>query len=394
MAAAVARVPGQQTLVQESVTPHPKHEGTAKKISEMVLSRWALVVVTAVLSGACFGVLVGLSTALVTALIASLAPKNVAEAVKNGGEGVSEIPAPVDKGGGSPLRFSGGLIEAPPGIAKGAPKRVLPPIPAVPSEPGSQKYRVEIFRQTLALIAEGERIDPEQHRRTVQGARVVPEIAQRAIVRGPRVATQIIVEPLTTYEMTRRLVQQGHRPLVLDMANRYVAGGSVTTGARAQEETVCRQSNTYPALQRLQYPLPECGGAFVPGVQFFRDDTYEGVEPFTADVFASAAYNCNRAHGDGYDRPEADEVYSAGTDRKIRTMLRFAIENGNRALVLSAFGCGAFRNDPRLIADTYRRILNEAEFRGAFDVVSFGIYDPPGVGNPNCPIFKEVLTNA
>jgi uncharacterized protein (TIGR02452 family) len=391
--AAVAAV-ARQPLPQQSVTTSSKFEAIVKKVSEIVLSRWALVVVTAVLSGACFGVLIGLTAASMAALIALSAPNKAAEAVKNGVEGTPATPALLEKRVDSVVNFSGGVIQEPAGVAKGAPKRIFPPIPPVPGIRGSQGHNVQIFRQTLALIAEGERIDPEQHRQTVQRARVVPEILQRAVVQGPRVATQLIVEPVTTYEMTRRLVQQGYRPLVLDMANLYIPGGSVTTGARAQEETVCRQSTLYPALQRLPYPLPECGGAFVPGVQFFRDDAYQGVEPLTADVFASAAYNCNRAHGDGYDRPEADEVYSSGTERKIRTMLRLAIENGNRALVLSAFGCGAFRNDPRFIADTYRRILNEPEFRGAFDVVSFGIYDPPSVRDPNCPIFRQVLAGA
>ena len=75
-------------------------------------------------------------------------------------------------------------------------------------------------------------------------------------------------------------------------------------------------------------------------------------------------------------------------------MLRSAIQNGNRTLVLSAFGCGAFRNDPNFIAAAYRRIFAEPEFAGAFDVVAFGIYDPPGAGRPNCPLFQEFFAGA
>jgi hypothetical protein len=119
------------------------------------------------------------------------------------------------------------------------------------------------------------------------------------------------------------------------MANRYVPGGSVTTGARAQEETLCRQSTLYPSLGGIQYPLPEFGGAVVPNVQFFRDDAYQGIEPFTADVFLSAAYDCNIEHDRGYDRPApgpdgGDDMYATGMRRKIRTMLRFAMENGKK----------------------------------------------------------------
>ncbi len=357
--AAVARVANQPVQQQQPATTPSTLEGIIKKISEVVLSRWAIVVASALAAGACFGVVVGLGVAAVGALIAMLVSKR------------NEVVVP------------GGVVPA--------------PVAQVPGDPNSREYNVGIFQQTLAMIQEGLRINPDQHRQMLDGARVVPEIRARAEVRGARAATQFIIEPVTTYEMTRRLVQQGHRPLVLDMANRYTRGGGVVTGARAQEETVCRQSNLYPALERLEYPLPERGGALVPGVQFFRDDAYNVVEPFAADVFVSAAYNCNRAHGAGYDRPgpeEDDEFYATGTHAKIRTMLRAAIQNGNRTLVLSAFGCGAFRNDPNFIAAAYREIFTEPEFAGAFDVVAFGIYDPPGAGRPNCPLFQEFFAGA
>jgi uncharacterized protein (TIGR02452 family) len=359
--AAVPRVANQPAVPAVQAQSAPAEQNSLiNKIKEVVLSRWALVVATAVLAGACFGVMVGLAAAAVGAMIAAFA-------------------------------FKSQVVPVPPGTVQPA------PVAQIPGDPNSREYNVGIFNQTLAMIAEGVRINPEQHRQSIAGARVVPEIAGQVNVPGARVATRFIVEPITTYAMTRRLVQEGHRPLVLDMANRYERGGAVRTGARAQEETVCRQSTLYPALERLEYPLPERGGALVPGVQFFRDDAYNVVEPFAADVFVSAAYNCNRAHGAGYDRPGPEEVdmfYEIGTDAKIMTMLRAAIQNGNRSVVLSAFGCGAFRNDPNFIARTYRRILDMPEFRGAFDVVAFGIYDPPGAQHPNCPIFQEFFAHA
>lgn len=330
---------------------------TIEKISEIVLSRWTLVVASALLAGACFGLVAGLAVGLVAALLAAFIPKKTEEAV------------PV------------------PGAVNDAP--VVP----------SRQYNIEIFNQTLEMIREGVRIDPDQHRQMLQGAVVVQPIGRRGHAPINPVATQFIVEPITTYAMTRRLVQMGHRPLVLDMANLYERGGGVRNGANAQEETLCRQSDLYPGLERLTYPLPVEGGAYIPGVQFFREDIqYRAVEPFVADVFVSAAYNCNRGHGAGYDRPEADggdELYAAGTEAKIRTMLRHAIQTGHRSLVLSAFGCGAFENPPAFIAETYKRIFNEEEFRGAFELVAFGIYDPPGSrGTPNHPIFREILLGA
>lgn len=71
-----------------------------------------------------------------------------------------------------------------------------------------------------------------------------------------------------------------------------------------------------------------------------------------------------------------EEAYRNGMKGKIRAMLRTAIANGNRALVLSGWGCGAYENDTNVVANLYRDVFMELEFNGAFDVVAFGIYRP------------------
>lgn len=45
------------------------------------------------------------------------------------------------------------------------------------------------------------------------------------------------------------------------------------------------------------------------------------------------------------------------TKRKVRTMLRIARSNGHDSIVLSAFGCGAFRNPPREIAGIFQEVI-------------------------------------
>jgi uncharacterized protein (TIGR02452 family) len=252
--------------------------------------------------------------------------------------------------------------------------------------------RIQIFRETLREIPK--RLNLDLHQQMIARTQL---IQPKPITEEPqeRVRTEIRVENCTTFAMTRQLVGEGYRPLVLDMANAYTHGGGVTKGSPVQEETLCRQSNLYTALDHMNqqgcYPIPEHAGIFVPQVQFFRDDQYRFVEPFAADVFVSAAYDCNVKHGRGYDRPKTDEAYIHGTGEKIRAMLRTAILNGNDALVLGAFGCGAFDNDSRFIARLYLSILNEDEFRGRFRVVSFGVFDPPQATKRNYPVFQRIL---
>ena len=82
----------------------------------------------------------------------------------------------------------------------------------------------------------------------------------------------------------------------------------------------------------------------------------------------------------------------AATRRKIRAILRIARENGQRALVLSAFGCGAFRNPPRHMAELFRDELASPEFRAAFDRIVFSVIDDHNArGEGNLRPFREVF---
>jgi uncharacterized protein (TIGR02452 family) len=69
---------------------------------------------------------------------------------------------------------------------------------------------------------------------------------------------------------------------------------------------------------------------------------------------------------------------------KIRTLFRVAKINKKTKLVLGAFGCGAYGNPPALVADLFKEILEEPEFKGAFDEICFAILEDknsPSGGN-------------
>lgn len=197
--------------------------------------------------------------------------------------------------------------------------------------------------------------------------------------------TSIVVVNKSSFQITQELVQAGYKPLILDMANKESPGGSVFDGSKAQEETLCRQSNLYIGLKQAEatgyYPITEHGGILIKGVTFFRNDLYDFFEKgFQADVFASAAYDCNRDHKpiiekhlSGYDKPEKDIDYENGMKAKIRASFRAAKENGNDALVFSAFGCGAFKNNPKIVSQWYKEVFVEIEFLNVFKFVVFAI---------------------
>jgi uncharacterized protein (TIGR02452 family) len=67
-------------------------------------------------------------------------------------------------------------------------------------------------------------------------------------------------------------------------------------------------------------------------------------------------------------------------EQRTRMVLAVAIAHGCEALVLGAWGCGVFKNDPVVIAGIFARVLAEEAFAGKFGLVEFAVYDPAQTG--------------
>ena len=77
------------------------------------------------------------------------------------------------------------------------------------------------------------------------------------------------------------------------------------------------------------------------------------------------------------------------TRERIRTVLRVAAAEGRKNLVLSALGCGAFKNPPRAVAVLFRDVLREREFGGRFEGIWFSVIERSGSGNYE--VFNQIL---
>ena len=93
--------------------------------------------------------------------------------------------------------------------------------------------------------------------------------------------TEVQVRNESTLEAARRLVECGMRPLALNFANGSKPGGDFLTGARAQEEALCRSSALHETLVgeemysvHGQRPLPDSTNWAIlsPCVPVFRTD--------------------------------------------------------------------------------------------------------------------------
>jgi uncharacterized protein (TIGR02452 family) len=109
---------------------------------------------------------------------------------------------------------------------------------------------------------------------------------------------------------------------------------------------------------------------YSPDVPVFRDDEHRMLEePFKVAFISAAA--C-----DARDVAPLDQAKIPGAmGARIVKVLATAQANGHDALVLGAWGCGNFANDPSLIAELFRQALH-GPFKGAFRRVTFAMIDP------------------
>jgi uncharacterized protein (TIGR02452 family) len=123
--------------------------------------------------------------------------------------------------------------------------------------------------------------------------------------------------------------------------------------------------------------------------------TLDSSERFMVDIITCPAPNLrteshNRFNPDDVKTPinDTNNLEKVLTDR-IGLILNTAVDNRAKYLVLGAFGCGAFKNPPALVAEVFKKLLN-GKFEGYFKEVVFAIYCNK-YNSENYEIFKEVF---
>ena len=187
---------------------------------------------------------------------------------------------------------------------------------------------------------------------------------------------------------------------ILNMANASHAGGGWKHGALAQEEAICYRSSLSSTLHRKHYPIPEDAALYAPTVILIRGNMKSGHllldfrDPSQLDVISviSCAAVCQPfLTKDSVGRSAYREQKDVKLMReKMRIVLRTAIRNRHRQIVLGAFGCGAFGNPNHAVAKMWADVLEESEFQGGYwkDVV-FAVLDGKGVSN--FKVFRDQL---
>jgi len=192
----------------------------------------------------------------------------------------------------------------------------------------------------------------------------------------------ISVTQETTLTAARRLCMENPdlKISVLNFASARNPGGGFLKGALAQEESLARSSGLYPCISQFDemYSTNKRNKSLLyshymiysPRVPVIRDDmSLELIRPYYLDFISAPAVNGKEV----LKRDEnAVELISKTMRERIHRILSIAAMYDADILVLGAWGCGVFGNDPEDVAQYFYDELQN--FNGVFKEIVFAIY--------------------
>jgi uncharacterized protein (TIGR02452 family) len=273
--------------------------------------------------------------------------------------------------------------------------------------------RAELAQQTVEIIERGSyslpngevvRIGPLIRKCFDQTTYLTPENLEQIKIEalskpGHQEMTRISVVNQTTLEGIQSVSDMGReRVVALNFASAKNPGGGFLNGSQAQEESLARSTALYGSLlradkfykrHRAEFSLlysdamihsPEC--------PIFRNDEGELLGlPMTTSFITSAAPNAGAIRD---NQPEEMEAIPETFRRRSEYVLALAASKGYRTLVLGAWGCGVFRNDPNVVAQAFAEHLR-GTWGKRFSHVLFSVYDRE-TGEPTMKAFERAMS--
>lgn len=257
-----------------------------------------------------------------------------------------------------------------------------------------------IAQETIAILARGsyrtgrgaEVVIGDQVTRAVAGTRLFePDevLPPPSPVDGP---PTVEVTNESSLSAARRL---GGDPACLVFASARNPGGGFRNGAQAQEESIARASALYACLRAApdfyaqHRAEPDLGYSdrviYAPAVPVFRDGRDRPLDAAYPTSFLTSAAPNRSAMLRG--QPEHLGEIPTILRRRAARVLAVAAAHGHRRLVLGAWGCGVFGNDPTTVADAFAEALRQSPW---FTHVAFAVLDRHA-GTPTYAAFRAAF---
>lgn len=202
-------------------------------------------------------------------------------------------------------------------------------------------------------------------------------------------APEMILEPIDSVSAILKYTEG--QTAVLNFASFKNPGGGFLKGSSAQEESLCHESFLYNILRKeieyyawnnahKNYCLYDNRALYSPNVIFER-----GNVSATCAVITCAAPNYGTIQK--YNYPITSKQNEEALQSRIKFILDIAEQQKNETLILGAFGCGVFGQDPTFVAKTFKDYILQNNYH--FKKVIFAV--PSGLHPENYNAFKAII---
>ena len=197
---------------------------------------------------------------------------------------------------------------------------------------------------------------------------IKPVVPQRVI--SPSASSEVFVMDMDTIlaVIYAHKLSRCARICALNSASYKIPGGGFTSGMRAQEEAVCHCTDLFLELSKhnswyaghkatLNRGLYHNECILSKGILVHASDICKYLQPaerFQIDVLTCAAPNWQSILK--YSPHEINLARQATVDR-IHYVCNVLGQFEYDYLILGAYGCGVFRNDPKLVAESFKEAL-------------------------------------
>ena len=276
-----------------------------------------------------------------------------------------------------------------------------------------REENIDIFQDTLRIFQENECLI-KATKVAQENQQVIPETeilddTRTTLYDNP---ATVIVSKKRSFEAASAYKDQ--KVCVHNFASASNPGGGVKNGANAQEECLCRCSNLYLCLKMpkplddfylphrtARNPLHNDDIIYTPGVRIIKSDTatpklLPKSQWFDVDVITCAAPNLRERPGNSYNPGDGsapvkitDKALLQLHEKRLRKILDVAYIKGNEIVILGAFGCGAFSNNPYVVATAAKNVIEDYLYK--FKIIEFAIYCNPR-DDSNYKTFMGILS--
>lgn len=233
--------------------------------------------------------------------------------------------------------------------------------------------RVEIEHLQKESVKKSFLLTPEEGEVLIKDCEKINKKAEKKTV--------ILTLNCATVDAILKLKDEGKQASVLNFASAKNPGGGFINGAMAQEESLAASSSLYETLlahedyyiinRACRTMMYTNHAIYSPDVPFFRDGRFRLLEaPVLASVLTLPAVNMGQVKLKGENIKEAEEAMR----HRMKLSLAIFAHQNCRHLVLGAYGCGVFRNDPEKIAFWWKELLDN-DFKNVFDTIFFAVLD-------------------